>query len=355
MNVIVTNERKNDLNNLNIDIIKNVDGVYTVEELIGMFTNFFFNKIIIDVTAIKDYTDYRNIKKLFEVVDPKKAILLLNENNNVTTSKEYISDLITLGIYNFTADVNQIMELYNKSREFADVSDLQIKKTTFDINSEIDKANGVNQKEDFSFNDFVLPGEYDGNKKIIGVKNITEHAGATTLVIQMVKQLNAKYKAIGIEMNKQDFIFFKTPNIYSCVSDTDVLRKIKEHQDVDAVIVDLNEYDHERFCTDIIYLLEPGIIRMTKLLKRNSKVFEDLSGQKIILNRTNIDDAQITEFEVETGAKIFTSVSNFRDSIDRVVSVDKLLGKLGYTKCVEELTGNSEVTIKKKGWFCKRK
>ena len=355
MNVIVANERRVELNSLNIDIIKNVEGLYTVDELIGMFTNFFFNKIIIDVTAIKDYSDYRNIKKLFEVIDTKKAIILLNENNNLTTSKEYISDLITLGVYNFTADINQVMELYNKSRDFADVSDLQIKKTTFDINSEIDKANGVNQKEDFTFADFVLPGEYDGDKKIIGVKNLTEHAGATTLVVQMVKQLNAKYKAIGIEMNKQDFIYFKTPNIYSCTSDADVLRKIKEHQDVDAVIVDLNNYNHQGFCTDIIYLIEPGIIRMTKLIKRNSKIFEELSGQKIILNRTNMDDSQVSEFEVEINAKMFSVVSNFRDNLDRVISVDKLLNKLGYTKCAEEVIVDSEPVRKKIGLFGKRK
>lgn len=356
MNVIVANERKQELNTLNIDIIKNVEGLYTVEELIGMFTNFFFNKIIIDITAIKEYSDYRNIKKLFEVIDTKKTILYLDGKNNVCVSKEYISDLITLGVYNFTADVNQIMELYNNPKSFKDVSELQIQKTTFDINSEIDRENGVNQKEEFTFQDFILPGEYDGNKKIIGVKNLTEHAGATTLVVQMIKQLNKQYKAIGIEMNKQDFIYFRTPNIYSCTSTADVLKKIKEHQDVDAVIVDLNTFDHKEFCTDVIYLIEPGIIRMTKLLKRNSKIFEDLSGEKLILNRTNMDEANVSEFEVETNCKIFSVVSNFRDNLDRVISVDKLLSKLGYSKCGEEIINhNPDVTIKKSRLFWKRK
>ena len=51
MNVIVCNERK-ELNTLNIDIIQAVDGVYSVEELVDMFTNFFFNKMILDITSI---------------------------------------------------------------------------------------------------------------------------------------------------------------------------------------------------------------------------------------------------------------------------------------------------------------
>jgi hypothetical protein len=79
MNVIVSNERKNELNSLSIDIIKSVEGVYTVDELIGMFTNFFFNKMILDVTSIKDYSDYSNLKKLFESIDSKKIILYLNQ------------------------------------------------------------------------------------------------------------------------------------------------------------------------------------------------------------------------------------------------------------------------------------
>lgn len=342
MNVIVCNERK-ELNNLTIDVIKSVEGVYSVEELIGMFTNFFFNKMILDVTSIKDYHDYSNLKRLFSNIDGNKVILYLNESTN---NKEYISDLVTLGVYNFTVNYNEILELFNNPKTYNDVSNLQISKSNYDINKEIDSELGINQEnKEFTFEDFTLPGEYDGNKKIIGVVNLTEHAGATTLVVQMIKQLNIYYKAIGIEMNKQDFVFFNTPSIYSCTNRDDVLRKIKEHQDVDAVIVDLNDYNHSEFCNDIIYLMEPGTIKITKLLKRNGKIFEELSGSKIVLNRTNMDDSNISEFEVETKCKIFSVVSNFRDNIDRVISVDRLLVKLGYTKCNKE--------VKKHGLFSK--
>lgn len=346
MNVIVLNERK-ELNNLNIDIIKNVDGIYSVEELIGMFTNFFFNKMILDITAIKDYTDYSNLKKLFQSVDGNKVIVYLNDISN---TKEFISDLITLGVYNFTTNYEEIIELFNNPKRFDDVKNLQISKNTYDINSEIDESLGVNQEKEFTFEDFILPGEYDGDKKIIGVVNLTSHAGATTLVVQMIKQLNINYRAIGIEMSKQDFIFFNTPYLYSCTSREDVLKKIKEHKDVDAVIVDLNNVDHKEFCTDVIYLIEPGTIKLTKLIKSNSKIFEELSGEKIILNRTNMDEKQVSEFEVESKIKVFSIVSNFRDNLDRVISVDKLLSKLGYTKCLD-----NEKNVKKFSLFGKNK
>ncbi len=345
MNVIVSNERKNELNNLNIDIIKSVEGVFSVEEIIGMFTNFFFNKMFLDITSIKDYTDYSNLKKLFQSIDPNKIIVYLND---ITNNKEYISDLITLGVYNFTNNYEELLVLFNNPKSFNDVSNLQINKSSYDINKEIDEELGVNQKKEFTFEDFTLPGEYDGNKKIIGVVNLTSHAGATTLVVQMIKQLNIKYKAIGIEMNKQDFIFFNTFNLYSCTGKDDVLKKIKEHQDVDAVIVDLNQYDYKEFCTDVIYLMEPGVIKVTKLIKKNNRIFEELSGSKIVLNRTNMDIDNVHEFEVETNCKIFSVVSNFRDNLDRVISVDKLLVKLGYTKLNDNIDKKE-----KKGFFSK--
>ena len=58
-----------------------------------------------------------------------------------------------------------------------------------------------------------------------------------------------------------------------------------------------------------------------------------------------MDEKQVMEFESETNTKIFSVVSNFRDNIDRVISVDKLLVKLGYTKLGDN--------FKKKGVFSK--
>ena len=348
MNVIVSNNRRNELNTLSIDVIKSVEGEYSVEELIGMFTNFFFNKMVLDITAVKDYSDYSNLKKLFQSVEGNKVIIVLNDESN---TKEFISDLITLGVYNFTNNFDDIINLFNNPKSYDDVANLQIAKSTFDVNAEIDEALGINQNKEFTFEDFTLPDEYDGNKKIIGVVNLTSHAGATTLVVQMVKQLNINYKAIGIEMDKQDFIFFNTPYLYSCTSNEEVLRKIKEHKDVDSVIVDLNTRDHKDFCTDVIYLVEPGIIKLTKLVRKNNKVFEELSGEKIVLNRTNMDDKAKAEFEVESKIKVFGVVSNFRDNLDRVISVDKLLSNLGYTKCLNVKKDNDvnvSVSVKKK-------
>ncbi|MCI8568087.1 MAG: hypothetical protein HFG48_02065, partial [Bacilli bacterium] len=60
MNVIVANDKRELLGQLNIEIIKSVSGQFSADELIDMFANFFFGRMILDLTALKDYQDPKN-------------------------------------------------------------------------------------------------------------------------------------------------------------------------------------------------------------------------------------------------------------------------------------------------------
>ena len=93
MNVIVANEAKAMLSTLDIDVIKSVDGVHTADEIVDMFKNFFYARMILDVTAIKDYEDITNIQKISIGLDADKIILLL-PNNEASTSSSYLSKII---------------------------------------------------------------------------------------------------------------------------------------------------------------------------------------------------------------------------------------------------------------------
>ena len=64
MNVIVSNKYAAMLSNLNIDLIKSINGEFDADELVAQFDNFFFNKMILDITAIKDYQDITKIQEL---------------------------------------------------------------------------------------------------------------------------------------------------------------------------------------------------------------------------------------------------------------------------------------------------
>ena len=78
MNVIVANKYRDALASLDIDVIKKLDGEYSVEEIIETFKNFFFQRMILDITALKDYKDIKTLQKLSLALDMDRLILLLD-------------------------------------------------------------------------------------------------------------------------------------------------------------------------------------------------------------------------------------------------------------------------------------
>ena len=100
-----------------------------------------------------------------------------------------------------------------------------------------------------------------------------------------------------------------------------------------VIILDLNYFkDKDNLCDEIIYLLEPGVIRLSKFVKETSNLSEFLEGKKIVLNRSALKDEEINYFEQETGINVFFNLGNFDDRRERLLSVDRLLIKLGFDK-----------------------
>ena len=101
MNVIISNN-SDLLNNLNIEVIKRLDGEYSIDEIVDTFQNMFFNKMIIDITAIKDYSNPSVLQKLSSSFDMNKVILLLD---SFVSKPDFISKIISLGIYELMNNV----------------------------------------------------------------------------------------------------------------------------------------------------------------------------------------------------------------------------------------------------------
>ena len=183
MNVIIANEAKAMLSTLDIDVIKSVDGVHTADEIVEMFKNFFFARMILDITAIKDYNDITNIQKISIGLDADKIILLL-PNTEASTSSNYLSKIISMGIYNFTTTVDGVKYFLEHPNTYKDVAHYQ------QLN---DLSSTINEK--------VIAGS-----RIIGIKNITDHAGSTTLIYMLKKELEQTYgmSVVAIEVNRHD-------------------------------------------------------------------------------------------------------------------------------------------------------
>ena len=67
MNVIVANKYQTLLSNLDIELMKTMYGEYDVEEIISTFQTFFYNRMILDITSIRNYTDIKVLQKYLKI------------------------------------------------------------------------------------------------------------------------------------------------------------------------------------------------------------------------------------------------------------------------------------------------
>lgn len=327
MNVIITNKQKNLVAGLNIDIIKSMEGEFDTDELVSMFSNFYFGKMILDLTAIKNYKDIHNLQKLSMSLDMDKVILLLPATDLEVTANNYLSQLVSMGIYNFTTDLTGMQYLFDHPNTYKDVAHIQ-------------QLNQVSTSDGGAVSVTGGSGGY-----IIGVKNLTEHAGATTLIFMLKKELERQGLAVAaIELVKRDFMYFQDKEMYSTSADN-LPSELLKHKEASIVLVDLNDSNQDALCNDVLYLLEPSIIRLNKLMRRDKRAFEKVRGRKLVLNMSLLNQTDINDLEFESKAKVFYNIPPLNDRIRNNVLVD-LLGKMGVLK-LETV----EKTIKKSNLF----
>ena len=305
MNVIVANNQRDVLSNLDIDIIKSISGEYDASEIVEMFKNFFYNRMILDATAIKNYKDIENFKKIAKGLDVDKIIFFLPKGTEVCTSN-FISNLVTNGIYNFTTNVEGVKYLLNKPNTFKDVANLK-KEDKFETS--------INTSS--------------GTPKVIGFKNLTEKAGSSTLIYMLKKELNAatNTKVVAIESDKNDFSYFNEDNMIS-VSNDKLRDTVYKYSSNSIVLVDLNKSQDDSFCGEVIYLLEPSMISLNKLIKRNRNVFTKMSGKKIVLNKSLLTNKDVNDFEFEAKTKVFYNLPPLDERKKNNILGD-FLGRLG--------------------------
>lgn len=325
MDTVISNKYSSVLNELDIEVSKKLEGEYTVDEIISQFKNFFFNKMFLDITAIKDYKDLTNLQKLSMSIDMDKVILLLDKDDSISDSEPFLAKLVNMGIYNFTKDQNNLMYLYTNPNVYRDVAYLQKIDTGENNNITTDSSHSVS------------------NKRIIGIKNITDSAGATSLIYMLKKVLSSYYSVMALEVDKRDLTYFKDKDTLT-VKDDEINNIISKYNSIDIFLLDLNKSNKEYLCTDVLYLVEPSILKLNKLAIINPKIINDIKGKKVVLNKSLLSESEIADFEVETRIKVYYNIPPLNDKKDNSDILSPLLEKLGYIK-------KSEETEKKKSIF----
>ena len=436
MNVIVSNKQKGIIDNANIDAIKDLNGLFNVNDLINKFKNYFFSKMILDATSVIDFASNEVLKKLADEIGSDRLIILLPATPE--PPDEFKKLLINLKIFNFSNKIEDIVKFIEKPNTYEDAMnsimndnsrsdgmyvdnsikednddnsnvdddhfDQEEKEEEYhdDFTDNIDKVsnNSVNNTVHSSLGDMLSKLNFDNNqndtvnqeessnddynideinqvneiatdkkvdnldinyaslanndvnnrkktflnmdsfddyeddykkeeKKIIGFRNVTLHAGSTTLIYMLQMGLKKDNKdVLSIEINKNDFKLFRTSKMIS-INDSDVVDTINANRET-IILVDLNDCNDDSFCTDIVYLVEPSIIKLNRLMMENKLIFNELKDKKVILNKSLLSQEDISILENEAGIKFFYNLCPVNDR-DNNVEIDglyhNLLGK----------------------------
>lgn len=319
MNVIITNKYRDALAGLDVEVIKKLEGEFTVDELIETFKNFFFQKMILDITALKNYKDIKTLQQLSLSLDMDRLILLL-DGSPETSNPEYLSDLISMHIYNFTMNVEGVKWLYDHPNSYRDVAQYH----------QLDTNHNTMYVS--------VPGEVQYSapevKKaiVISLKNITDGAGATTLAYIMKKQLSKNYNAVAIEVDKHDFVYFDDEGCVS-VNNSELGNTLAKYSSMDAIIIDANNSPAaEGLSSETLYLVEPSKIKLNKLLSKNPRALMNARDKKIVLNKCLLSSQDVSDFEYETKLNVYGKIPALNDQSDDNVLLDEFLSKLGFYK-----------------------
>lgn len=329
MNVIVANEQQNMLSNLDVDIIKSIAGSYDASEIVEMFQSFFYSRMILDVTALHNYTDIKSYESLSHGLDLSKIIFLLPEGSILCTP-QFLTQLISIGIYNFTTNLDGIKYLLRKPNHLEDVDHIRMMaaphlnnysnqfNTVIDNNGNqaIQEVTGANlNQQNMNNNGSVSSPMFQNQARIIGVRNITEHAGATTFIYLLKKELSLIYgseNVIAIEIDKNDFQLLRDQYMIS-LRHGELNNRLQELSSAKVIFVDLNQFGEDSFCNDIFYLLEPSTIQLNRLIAKKKYALSDLINKKVILNKSLLNTNDVSDFEKEAGIQVFYNMPPLDD------------------------------------------
>lgn len=340
MNVIVANEQQSQMANLDVDIIKSITGAYSSSELVEMFKNFFYSKMVLDVTAIKDYNNILTYKALADGLDPDKIIFFIPEGNSLCTPN-FLAKLVTLGIYNFTTNIDGVKYLLKTSNTYNDVANIQ-QMGGGGVIEELQQPQVAQMPAGADMSQAAFDGTQQpvhqmqvqqGNMARtikVGVRNVTEHAGATSLIYMFKKELVSVFgenNVVAIEINKNDFQFYNDKNMLSTTTN-DVKALIERYSGISILLVDLNDFEDNTICDEVLYLLEPSTLKLNKLIRKNKHIFGKIKDKKIIFNQSLLTSKDVSELEYEAGIKSFFNLPPVNDRKKNEV-ITELLSKVG--------------------------
>ena len=328
MVVVIKNSNGEIINNITLNVVKTLNGEFTREDLNRELSIITFDKAIVDLSAIKNYDNDNYLYSFLDFFKNSSDVIILVKKEFFSTGIEISRKLIEKGFYNFAYSSMDIYKLIENNNSFDDVRKYL---EGYDF-----------LKVDSIVSDKQTSNKFETDKIIVGIENGTPHAGATTLMYMLVKEISKSKKVKGIEMFNNDSLYFKDDRIITCQSRVQFETIVKTLKDIDVFIVDLNGSDVKEICNKVIYLVDPGSTKLNKIVKGNQNDYEHLLNCNVVLNRSNIKNDSLKNFEYETHLKIVGNVPNLNERLDSNSELNDL---------VKFLVGNIKVKSSHGGLF----
>ena len=241
-----------------------------------------------------------------------KVIFLLD--NKLMSDTSFLSKLISMGIYNFANNKESLMYLYDHQNTYKDVAHIhQLNSNSESIDNNNDSSN--------PYSSLTVR-----KAKVVGFKNLTAGAGATTLIYMIKKELSKDEYVVAIEVNKNDFGYFNEKDMYS-INVTNIQPAINKFSSASMVLVDLNNTNGEA-CDEVIYLIEPSTIKLNKMTLLNKDIFDEIYGKRIVLNKSLLTDQDVSDFEFESHSKVSYNMPPLNDRADNSQIIKDFINKL---------------------------
>lgn len=310
MNIIVTNRYKDLIYNTGIEVLKELNGVFKVSQIANSFNSIFYKKIIIDATALENFPKDTVLQELAKSFDMDKLILFLPPDN--PPPRNFLSFLISLNIYNFTDNPNGLIELIKKSNTLDDVQSYMV----------VNEENVPNQNIQ-NFDDF----DTSNGKVILGIKSVTDDMYCSRLIYMIKKTLESVYQknVISLEFDKNNFKYYNEKNMFS-INSNQTSNFLSSHLNYDVLIADIDNSNIK--CDDEIYLVNPSVYYVNKLMFKDRDAFIKLKGKKVIFVESLLSEQDINQFAKEAGISIYYNLKPINDRVHSE-ELDKLLKKLG--------------------------
>lgn len=317
MNIIVTNKYRDLIYSTNIEILKELNGEYKVSQIANSFNSIFYKKIIIDATAIQDFPKESVLKELSKSFDMDKLILFLPPDN--PPPKKFLSFLVSLNIYNFTDNARGLSELVQKSN-------------TIDNVKEYSKTENVEQN---IVHDEKEDDLYSNNGRIVlGITNIEKNTYSAKFIYMLKTELESLGKRVLVlEVDKKNFAFYRAEDMIS-ISNNQLNNRLNDSFGYDIVLID-SDNTLENVCNDVIYLLDPSLWEVNKLVFSDRMIFQKLKGKKIIFVNSLLSDQDVDQFAKEANISVYYNIPPLNDRKNNK-ELDKLFTKLGIISQVNE-------------------